>query len=1294
MPVSKPEQSRAGAHSPLMITLKLLLLVATLVSGVVAGLQLTGRMLLSFADELTPRVNAALQSYRVELRDLSGDWRGFNPIVRVGQVRFAAGDLQQLEVEIDFFRSLIGEDLVFARAQVKDGQIGLIHTPTGWQLKGAQEQPLDVDFANLVQNTQSVDAVIGLTLERGLVAAGYNVVLKRSHRAKNLHTLFSVSNSSSQTDTFSIAASTRQFDDGEGDEPPITELEFMGKLFVAPGLLGPFGLALAVSEGTWFEGQSGAGTLGRGQASARLSLIKSALVKPGVVPTLQATVELQRLDQNFIGQIQSSATAGDQDTLALPDARFLVNANELLSVFDDASVLSDLFVSEDLLAKVALADAALEPITEFGSIVLAPETILGEWVAGLNVRGDLHNLVAFYDRRQGFGFSGQGTQLRLSPYRGSPGIRGAAADVFGDFQQIGMNVAGENVTMDFPTVFADAWFFEEVQGQLTLLFRPGYASIRGENIEAYAGISRITGGFATSRPTTREEQRVSLGIEIDLIQTESTRPFIPKKLDSGLRRWLEQAPQTGDLLNTSVAHHGQIHVLPGSLGRRRFEMTTNFQNAAVKFAEDWPALNNGAGSLHIAGPTTFAEIDAGEIEDVDIAGAKLRVEAVQPAVFLDLASVIAAQDLLHLIRVSPLQQSLSFISPQWTAAGDIRYSAAIAVPLRQTPAGTRDLQVDLTASFDDLDLTVPEYRLAWRELSGEQSFSLPHNLQGPVSGKLFGETLDVDVSHDFDSVRFRFNGKFSADDVFYLAGLEPSPVISGSDQLQGELRFAINDGSASQLEVTTDLRGFVIDLPAQFGKPLGKTRPSNLLLTFGAQQQLLDWRYGKTQGRLLVPGAVMPDGFIGSIGLNAEAPALDADYEGLVISGTMGRADLADWVSVGGDPVLQTPFNWQIRELNVDELVVDELMFTGVTVNAASAPDALIFQLQSEDIAGSVDLADPKKPQFDLLKLRLPAPPTSTEGLFGNLDPIDVSTGYALPRAQVFIDQLYLGEKAFGRWKFDIVPEQDAVRFEIDNVMVNGVGVTQSILRWDLRQNVSAFSGSADIDDLATTLPLWGYAPVVTTSTASVEGNLSWVGSPANIDFSDSEGSLALAATEGRFLDVETPGPGLRAVSLFNITALTKRISFDFSDVIGEGISFEKTSATIQLEDKKLTFTDNLIIRSTSSRYELGGEVDLRTDELDAQMIVTLPVSDSLPWYAAYLAIVNPVAGIGLAVGERVFRKPIERMSSAKFAISGGLSDPQVVFTDLFNQDIAVADEVGERLSPDLLKTQTAESQD
>jgi uncharacterized protein YhdP len=104
--------------------------------------------------------------------------------------------------------------------------------------------------------------------------------------------------------------------------------------------------------------------------------------------------------------------------------------------------------------------------------------------------------------------------------------------------------------------------------------------------------------------------------------------------------------------------------------------------------------------------------------------------------------------------------------------------------------------------------------------------------------------------------------------------------------------------------------------------------------------------------------------------------------------------------------------------------------------------------------------------------------------------------------------------------------------------------------------------------------------------------------------------------------------------------------------------------------------------------------VDLRSGELDAQMIVTLPVSDSLPWYAAYLTFVNPLAGLGVALGERVFRKPIERMSSAKFEVSGPLDDPEVVFSELFNKDIEETDSAGERLSPDLLEVPASQTED
>ena len=384
--------------------------------------------------------------------------------------------------------------------------------------------------------------------------------------------------------------------------------------------------------------------------------------------------------------------------------------------------------------------------------------------------------------------------------------------------------------------------------------------------------------------------------------------------------------------------------------------------------------------------------------------------------------------------------------------------------------------------------------------------------------------------------------------------------------------------------------------------------------------------------------------------------------------------------------MVSLPVAWQIRGFEIDDFVIDDLQFSDLVVNGQGVSQSVVFQIRGPDISGSVDLSDPEKMVVDLLNLRLPSSAPGNEQFQGNLDPIDLEVGQALPAASIFIDELTLGNEPFGRWKFNIMPTNDGVRFDIEDVLVNGIHLTDSAVFWDLQRNRSAFSGVAAMENLADVLPLWGYAPTIAAESASVTGNLSWSGSPANLDIVNSEGGVSVAATEGRFLDVDSGSAGLRAVSLLNITALTKRVGFDFSDVVGDGISFEEVYGGIQLEDQTLRFTKNLVIKSTSSRYELGGEVDLRDNLLDAQMIVTLPVSDSLPWYAAYLTFINPLAGIGVAVGERVFRKPIERMSSAKFVVSGAIEDPQVVFTELFNQDIEVTDSAGERLSPDLFK--------
>jgi uncharacterized protein YhdP len=81
--------------------------------------------------------------------------------------------------------------------------------------------------------------------------------------------------------------------------------------------------------------------------------------------------------------------------------------------------------------------------------------------------------------------------------------------------------------------------------------------------------------------------------------------------------------------------------------------------------------------------------------------------------------------------------------------------------------------------------------------------------------------------------------------------------------------------------------------------------------------------------------------------------------------------------------------------------------------------------------------------------------------------------------------------------------------------------------------------------------------------------------------------------------------------------------------------------------------------------------VSLVTQEIDSDMIVTLPLSQNLPWYAAYSAIVTgPLVGAGVWVAQKVFEKQIDQFSSAKYKVSGTVEEPVVEFVSIFNDTV------------------------
>jgi uncharacterized protein YhdP len=224
---------------------------------------------------------------------------------------------------------------------------------------------------------------------------------------------------------------------------------------------------------------------------------------------------------------------------------------------------------------------------------------------------------------------------------------------------------------------------------------------------------------------------------------------------------------------------------------------------------------------------------------------------------------------------------------------------------------------------------------------------------------------------------------------------------------------------------------------------------------------------------------------------------------------------------------------------------------------------------------------------------------------------------------------------------------------------------------WNTSENVTRFAGVVSATNLAEVLPKWDYAASIESETAHLDADLSWPGSPLNFDLWDASGRMDVEIEDGRFLDVQSGSGTVRIFGLFNLAALAKRMTLDFSDVFGKGISFDHVTANTHLVDGFMTFTQPMEVEGTGGSFRLAGTVDLESGELDNEMVVTLPVSASLPWYAAYLSVfANPILGGAVFVGERLFRDQIESFSSAKYRIDGTLDDPNVTFVQVFSKSI------------------------
>ncbi len=383
---------------------------------------------------------------------------------------------------------------------------------------------------------------------------------------------------------------------------------------------------------------------------------------------------------------------------------------------------------------------------------------------------------------------------------------------------------------------------------------------------------------------------------------------------------------------------------------------------------------------------------------------------------------------------------------------------------------------------------------------------------------------------------------------------------------------------------------------------------------------------------------------------------------------SINLVEYLDFVSDSGS--LAIP--WELQDLRINQVKFREAALQEVTANGILGGLSTKVDIQSRGVDGLIEIEEAGNINVDLDRLNLSIFGTAS---FIEKSPNNLVKDYfgKLPNMIFSVDQLSIDDQELGSVSFILRSEESNLEFYPFSFNVKGIISKEAYMRWDLMKNDTAFNGELFIEELDSTLKAWDYQPSIISESTDITVDFTWEGTPFNFDLSSVEGIANFNLKDGRFIEMSPAEGGMKLASLLNFSTIFGRISkFDFSDVRGRGLGYENVEAKVRFDQGIVSFVQPMFISSTSSQMRVGGTINLLNNTLDNELIVTLPVSESLPWYAAYLAVANPIAGLGLIVGERVFRKPIEKFSSGKFQVKGYIDDPDVSFLGLWDQKVEI----------------------
>lgn len=376
-----------------------------------------------------------------------------------------------------------------------------------------------------------------------------------------------------------------------------------------------------------------------------------------------------------------------------------------------------------------------------------------------------------------------------------------------------------------------------------------------------------------------------------------------------------------------------------------------------------------------------------------------------------------------------------------------------------------------------------------------------------------------------------------------------------------------------------------------------------------------------------------------------------------------------------------SPLNAQLRQ---------EGSNWSLSFNTPSAQGTLTYRANTPSAPWLVQLAALHLPESANRKDDGKCTPYNTSGDY-LLPPSSLSdlNPTSLPAAQVHIERITQGGKPIGAVSFNLEPVPHGVKLSqlrgrIYAMQLLGFNKPDAELTWLQKdgKNTTSFDARLRTVNLADVLVAMDEPASITSNAASLNSSLTWDGLPDQGSMASFLGFVQLDIQKGAFIKGVNSGanPLLKLLGFMNFDNLGRRLRFDFTDLNSQGMAFDQVTGRIDFNRGQLVLAEPLKVESASTQLKLAGNMEVATQNVNATLVATLPVSGNLTLAAAMTGALPVAAGVFIA--GKIFKKQLDKASSLKYKVRGPWQEPDITLQTIFDDETGAEVEAPKKIRP------------